>query len=88
MLTVEDLRVSYDNIRALHGVGFRIEEPREPLLLVVVQHLDAHRRQQAQRQHCQHDDTTTQHCEVQPSRSGEQQRTEQARAGCIARAKS
>jgi len=26
MLTVEDLRVSYDNIRALHGVGFRIDE--------------------------------------------------------------
>ena len=26
LLTVEDLRVSYDNIRALHGVGFRIDE--------------------------------------------------------------
>jgi branched-chain amino acid transport system ATP-binding protein len=26
LLTVEDLRVSYDNIRALHGVGFRIGE--------------------------------------------------------------
>ena len=25
-MTVEDLRVSYDNIRALHGVGFRIDE--------------------------------------------------------------
>jgi len=26
LLTVEDLRVSYDKIRALHGVGFRIDE--------------------------------------------------------------
>lgn len=26
LLTVEDLRVSYDNIQALHGVGFRVEE--------------------------------------------------------------
>lgn len=26
LLTVEDLRVSYDNIRALHGVSFRIDE--------------------------------------------------------------
>lgn len=26
LLTVEDLRVSYDNIRTLHGVGFRIDE--------------------------------------------------------------
>jgi len=26
LLTVEDLRVSYDNIKALHGVAFRIDE--------------------------------------------------------------
>jgi len=26
LLTVEDLRVSYDNIKALHGVSFRIDE--------------------------------------------------------------
>ena len=26
LLTVEDLRVSYDNIKALHGVGFRLDE--------------------------------------------------------------
>lgn len=26
LLTVEDLRVSYGNIQALHGVGFRVEE--------------------------------------------------------------
>ncbi|MGE5855726.1 MAG: ABC transporter ATP-binding protein [Syntrophaceae bacterium] len=26
LLTVEDLRVSYDNIKALHGVGFRVDE--------------------------------------------------------------
>ncbi len=26
LLTVENLRVSYDNIKALHGIGFRIDE--------------------------------------------------------------
>ena len=26
LLTVEDLRVSYDNIKALHGIGFRVDE--------------------------------------------------------------
>ncbi|OGP35801.1 MAG: ABC transporter ATP-binding protein [Deltaproteobacteria bacterium GWC2_65_14] len=26
LLSVEDLRVSYDNIKALHGIGFRIDE--------------------------------------------------------------
>ena len=26
LLTVEDLRVSYDNIKALHGVSFRVAE--------------------------------------------------------------
>ncbi|PWB61999.1 MAG: ABC transporter ATP-binding protein, partial [Deltaproteobacteria bacterium] len=26
LLSVTDLRVSYDNIKALHGIGFRIDE--------------------------------------------------------------
>ena len=26
LLTVENLRVSYDNIKALHGISFRINE--------------------------------------------------------------